>query len=131
MNFLALVIISDFDEYYVSSLESDANFQLIQDDADGILAKALKIQVTTSNEAEPQVDGNRIEKETMSDSEGEQEKEPAKAEKIGQLNNNAAALSISDVTGVIRTQVDDIAKKEVKSVEKRREIEIQKKKEIG
>ena len=26
MNFLALVIISDFDEYYVSSLESDANF---------------------------------------------------------------------------------------------------------
>ena len=127
MNFLALVIISDFDEYYVSSLESDANFQLIQDDADGILAKALKIQVTTSNEAEPQVDGNKIKKETMSDSEGEQAKAPDKDEKIGQLNNNAAAFSISGVTGVIRTQVNDKAKKELK----RREIEIQKKKEIG
>ena len=43
MDFLALVIISDFDEYYVTSMQSDANYQLIVDDAEDILKKALKI----------------------------------------------------------------------------------------
>ena len=43
MDFLALVIISDFDEYYVASMQNDANYQLIVDDAEDILKKALKI----------------------------------------------------------------------------------------
>ena len=43
MDFLALVIISDFDEYYVTALKADSKLKLIKDDADRKLAKAFKI----------------------------------------------------------------------------------------
>ena len=43
MDFLALVIISDFDEYYIACMQNDKNYQLIVDDAEDILKKALKI----------------------------------------------------------------------------------------
>ena len=43
MDFLALVIISDFDEYYVTALKNNSKFKLIKEDSDGILAQAFKI----------------------------------------------------------------------------------------
>ena len=51
MDFLALVIISDFDNFFVATLKTDRIYNLLLDDADGVLENALKIQRTSSNKA--------------------------------------------------------------------------------
>ena len=58
MDFLALVIISDFDNFFVATLKTDRIYNLLLDDADGVLENALKIQRTSSNKANQEVDGN-------------------------------------------------------------------------
>ena len=58
MDFLALVIISDFDNFFVATLKTDRIYNLILDDPNGVLEKALQIQTTSSNKANQKVKGN-------------------------------------------------------------------------
>ena len=43
MDFLALVIISDFDNFFVATLKTDRIYNLILDDPNSVLEKALQI----------------------------------------------------------------------------------------
>ena len=57
MNFLALVIISDFDNFFVATLKSDPVYQMLVDDHDTV-KEALKISVTTSKLSDLKLIGN-------------------------------------------------------------------------
>ena len=55
MNFLALVVIRDLDDYFAQTITQDPNYKLIDSDDDGCLARALQIQTTTSYAARRQI----------------------------------------------------------------------------
>ena len=69
MNFLALVIISDFDDYFFVTVSDDPMARLIKDeeleidDRTGdnkiLLEELLKIEVTTSERAKYRIEGNK------------------------------------------------------------------------
>ena len=69
MNFLALIIISDFDDYFFITVSTDPMSKLITegeleiDEKTGdnkiLLENVLKIQVTTSPDAKYRIEGNK------------------------------------------------------------------------
>ena len=82
MNFLALVIISDFDDYFFITIKNDKMAKLVSDGEleipeDGIegenkieLSEILKVSVTTSNKAKHHIDGNKTDGFKEEDDEG-------------------------------------------------------------
>ena len=59
MDFLALVVISEFDNFFVETLKTDPVFHMLIDNSD-TLKEALKISVTTSDLASANVQGNMM-----------------------------------------------------------------------
>ena len=59
MDFLALVVISEFDNFFVETLKTDPVFHMLVDNSD-TLKEALKISVTTSDLASANVQGNMM-----------------------------------------------------------------------
>lgn len=92
MNFLALVIISEFDNYFVETLKSDPVFQKLAKEDDK-LTEALKILVTTSKAAAPKLTKNKIIK-----------KEEEESQKKDEANTNSQVASGQSSPNSVQSQ---------------------------